>query len=259
MPVLFIAVSVAGWGARGEPAQRTLIGELARWLGPSGAATVAELLGRQGGGESIWTRLFHAGVVLYMSTRLFSQLRRSINHLWDIEPLPASGVKDTLLKQARRFLTSVLMVTLVEAILFVLVMAKTALAVANSRIAPFVDAPRLWWTVEACVSFLVVTALFAGIFRLMPDARIAWRDLLRGALLTAGLFSVGATLVSLYLGHKAVDDTFGDGGPLVMLLLWVNYSAQIFFYGVAFTGEWALRRGSGIRPVHGARHVTPHR
>lgn len=258
MPVLFIAVSIAGWGPGSEPAERTLLSELGRWIGPGGAATIADILGRQGGGQSVWTRVFQAAVVLYMSTRLFSQLRRSINHLWDIEPAPSSGVKDTLLKQVRRGLTSVLMVILVEAILFALVVTKTALAVANSRISAFIDTPRLWWAIEALVSFGVVTALFASILRLMPDARIAWRDLARGALLTAGLFSVGATLVSIYLSHKAMDDTFGDGGPLVMLLLWVNYSAQIFFYGVAFTGEWARSRGDGIRPIHGARLLPPH-
>ena len=253
VPVLFIAISVAGWGARGEPARETLILELSRWIGQGGADTVADILGRQGGGESIATRVFHAAVVVYMSTRLFSQLRRSINHLWDIEPLPVSGVKGTLLKQARRFLVTVLMVTLVELLLLALVAVKVGLALASARITPRVDTPNLWRVVELLVSFGVVTTIFAAMFRLLPDARIRWRDLWGGALLTASLFTAGATLVSIYLGQKAMDETFGDGGAIVMLLLWVNYSAQIFFFGVAFTGEWAERRGGGIRPVHGAR------
>lgn len=253
VPVLFIAISVAGWGARGEPARKTLILELSRWIGQGGADTVADILGRQGGGESVATRVFHAAVVVYMSTRLFSQLRRSINHLWDIEPLPATGVKGTLLKQARRFLVTVLMVTLVELLLLALVAVKIGLALASARITPRVDTPNLWRVVELLVSFGVVTTIFAAMFRLLPDARIRWRDLWGGALLTASLFTAGATLVSIYLSEKAMDETFGDGGAIVMLLLWVNYSAQIFFFGVAFTGEWAERRGGGIRPVHGAR------
>jgi membrane protein len=258
VPVLFIAISVAGWGARGEPARETLILELSRWIGQAGADTVADILGRQGGGESIATRAFHAAVVIYMSTRLFSQLRRSINHLWDIEPLPAGGVKSTLLKQARRFLVSVLMVTLVEVLLLALVAVKVGMAVASARITPRIEVPHLARGVELLVSFGVVTLLFAAILRLLPDARIRWRDLWGGAVLTALLFSAGTTLVSVYLGQKAMDRTFGDGGAIVMLLLWVNYSAQIFFFGVAFTGEWAERRGGGIRPVHGARSVRPH-
>ncbi len=253
VPVLFIAISVAGWGARGEPARKTLILELSRWIGRGGADTVADILGRQGGGESVATRVFHAAVVIYMSTRLFSQLRRSINHLWDIEPPSANGVRETLLKQARRFLSSVLMVTLVEALLLALVAVKTGLALASARLTPDLDAPRLARVVELLVSFGVVTLIFAAIFRLLPDARIAWRDLWGGALVTALLFSVGTTLVSIYLSQKAMDETFGDGGAIVMLLLWVNYSAQIFFFGVAFTGEWAERRGGGILPVRGSR------
>jgi len=256
VPVLFIAVSVARLFARGEHARETLIVELTRWIGPGGASTVADLLGRQSAGESWTTRILQGAVLVYMSTRLFSQLRRSINHLWDIELVSAGSVRDTVLRKARRFLTSFAMVTLIEVILLALVGVKTALAVASARIAPHADAPVLSRLVETVVSLAVVTALFAAMFRLLPDAKIAWRDLFRGALLTACLFSAGATLVSLYLGHKATDDTFGDGGPLVMLLLWVNYSAQIFFFGVSFTVEWAQRRGHGIQPVQGARRLS---
>lgn len=257
VPVLFIAVSLAGLGAREEHARRTFIDELSRWIGPHGAETVADLLGRQEAGQSITTRVLHAAVVVYMSTRLFSKLRSSLNHLWDIEALPSGGVRDTLLRKLRRFLVTFAMVTVVEVLLLAMVVVKTALAVASARLAPHADMPVLSRGIETVGSLLVVTGLFAAIFRVLPDARIAWRDLLGGAFLTACLFSAGATLVSIYLGHKATDDTFGDGGPLVMLLLWVNYSAQIFFFGVAFTAEWAERRGYGIHPVHGAHRILP--
>lgn len=257
VPVLFIAVSLARLGAREEHARSTFLEELSRWIGPSGAETVADLLGRQGGGQSLTTRILHAAVVVYMSTRLFSKLRSSINHLWDIEPLPAGTVRENLLRKARRFLATFAMVTLVEVLLLAMVVVKTALAVASARLAPHADTPILSRVIETLVSLAVVTGLFAAIFRVLPDARIAWRDLVGGALLTACLFSAGATLVSIYLGHKATDDTFGDGGPLVMLLLWVNYSAQIFFFGVTFTAEWAERRGDGIHPVHGAHRIGP--
>lgn len=253
VPVLFIALSVARLFAREEHARATLLAELTRWIGAGGAETVADLLGRQTTGESLTTRGLHTAVLVYMSTRLFSQLRRSIDHLWDIEAPSTSGVRETLFVKARRFLTVFAMVTLIEVLLMALIGLKTALAVASARLGPAAATPILGRLVETVASLAVVTVLFAAMFRVLPDAKIAWGDLFRGAFFTACLFSVGATLVSLYLGHKATDDTFGDGGPLVMLLLWVNYSAQIFFFGVSFTAEWAIRRGSGIHPIHGAR------
>lgn len=257
LPILFIAVSVANLGARGETAHTTLIAELSRWIGPSGAATVSDIIGREAGGGSLTTRLLHPLVLVYMSTRLFSQLRKSINHLWHVETVSAGGVKETLVKKAERLVASFFVVVVIEVILLALVAVKTGLAVMYSRYMPGIVTPLLWRSVEIVLTFGVVTLLFATMFRFLPDARIAWRDLWVGALVSAFLFSAGATLVSLYLGHKSMDDEFGDGGAVVMILLWVNYSAQIFFFGVSFTGVWADRKGSGIRPVHGARRVLP--
>lgn len=259
IPILFIAMWIAGLGAQKATAHATLIDELSRWIGPSGAATVSDIVGREGGGGSLTTRVLHAAVLVYMSTRLFSQLRKSINHLWDVETVSVGGVKETLLKRAERLVTSFFVVVVIEVILLALVAVKTWLAVMSSKYMPGLVTPILWRSVEIVLTFGVVTLLFATMFRFLPDARIAWRDLWVGALVTAFLFSAGATLVSLYLGHKSVDDEFGDGGAVVMLLLWVNYSAQIFFFGVAFTGVWADRNGRGIRAVHGARRVLPPR
>jgi membrane protein len=190
-----------------------------------------------------------------MSTRLFTQLRRSINHLWGVELLPGDGVKGTLRKQARKIVVSFCMVVLIEVVLLALVGVKTAVAVAMTGIGPDLHGSALWYAGGWLLSFGAVTLLFATMFRVLPDARIAWRDLWVGALVTALLFSIGASLISLYLRHKSAHDTFGDGGAIVMLLLWVNYSARIFFLGVSFTGEWAARRGRGIRPTEGARLV----
>lgn len=257
IPILFIALSIAKLGAREATAHATLIDELARWIGPSGAATVSDIVGRTAGGASLTTRLLHPLVLVYMSTRLFSQLRKSINHLWYVEAVPGGGVRSSLRRKARRLVMSFFVVVVIEVILLALVAVKTGLAVMSSTYMPGVVTPILWRSVEIVLTFGVVTLLFATMFRFLPDARIAWRDLWVGALVTAFLFSAGATLVSLYLGHKSVDDEFGDGGAVVMLLLWVNYSAQIFFFGVAFTGVWADRKGGGIRAVHGARRELP--
>jgi membrane protein len=110
------------------------------------------------------------------------------------------------------------------------------------------------WVGDAVVSISATTVMFAALFKLLPDARIAWRDAWRGALVTAILFTLGATLIGLYLGHKTLEILYGPGGSLVLVLLWVNYSAQVFFFGAAVTGELARQRGYPIEPdAYGVR------
>lgn len=253
LPVLFIALSVARLGAREETARVQIVDELTRWVGRDGAATLGELLKGSTLEGSIGTRALHVLVLVYMSTRLFSLLRRSINHLWGVEPKAALGVKETIVQKARRFVVSLAVVVFVEVLLLATVVGKVVLPVMMGRLAFVAQISVLLQVAEVLLSFSVVTVLFAAILKFLPDAAIAWRDLWVGALVTALLFSIGTMLVSVYLSHKATDDTFGDGGALVMLLLWMNYTAQIFFLGVAFTRVWAERRGGGI---HALSHAT---
>jgi membrane protein len=113
---------------------------------------------------------------------------------------------------------------------------------------------------EMIVSLTTTTLMFAALFKLLPDVRLAWRDAWRGALVTAVLFSIGASLIGLYLGHKTLDVFYGPGGSIVLLLLWVHYSAQVFFFGAAVTGELARRRGFPIEPnENGIRLVIEER
>lgn len=259
IPILTIAIYIAGLGDSGEAARVHLVSELSRWIGPDGAATVAGLVGRDGpGGSGLVTRLFHAVIITYASTRLFQQLKQSINHMWRVEIAAGTDVRGTLLRQIRKYAASFVMVLLMEVILMALVGLKTALAVSSLRLGPALYSSTLFHAAEWLLSLGVVTLVFATMFRVLPDARIAWRDLWVGATITAWLFSAGTSVISRYLSHKSVDASFGDGGSIVVLLLWVNYSAQVFFLGVAFTGVWAEKRGAGIRPLPWARVAVPH-
>jgi membrane protein len=133
---------------------------------------------------------------------------------------------------------------------------KTMLAV-SLHLLPDGEERALWRAGEMMVSLGTTTLMFAALFKTLPDAKLAWRDAWRGALVTSIFFSVGTTVVSLYLGHKTLDVLYGPGGSLVLLLLWVQYSAQVFFLGAALTGELAGRRGSAILPdENGVRVVV---
>ncbi len=114
----------------------------------------------------------------------------------------------------------------------------------------------LWQWINFGVSFGVITLLFAMIFKVLPDVKIAWRDVWIGALLTALLFNVGKYLLGLYLGRSSVTSTYGAAGSLVLVLLWVYYSAQILFFGAKFTQIYSNRHGSHLKPGPGAEAVT---
>jgi membrane protein len=106
------------------------------------------------------------------------------------------------------------------------------------------------------ISFAVIAALFAGIFKVMPDAKIAWRDVRAGAIATAFLFVLGKFLLGFYLGHSNPGEAFGAAGSLALLLVWIYYSSMIVLFGAEFTQAWAERRGGGIEPEPGAVRVV---
>jgi membrane protein len=110
--------------------------------------------------------------------------------------------------------------------------------------------------VNFIISFVVITGSFALIFNLLPDVKIAWRDVWLGAAVTSLFFAVGKSLIGLYLGKSAVASAYGAAGSLVIIVVWVYYSAQILLFGAEFTKVWTKRHGSGFMPEHTAVPVT---
>jgi len=112
---------------------------------------------------------------------------------------------------------------------------------------------------DLSVSFILVTALFAMIYKFLPDVHIRWRDVWIGAALTSALFTVGKFLIGLYLGHSGVSSTYGAAGSLITVLLWVYYSSLIFFLGAEFTQVYARQYGSGVTPAENAEPLGVNR
>lgn len=112
------------------------------------------------------------------------------------------------------------------------------------------------WGINIGLSLLIITLLFMAMYKLLPDARIAWSDVWRGALVTAVLFVLGKFLLGFYISHSDPGSAYGAAGSLAVLLVWVYYSAMIFFLGAEFTQAYAERRGSGIQPDEGAVRVV---
>lgn len=242
-PIFVLGLWVAGLFTREDVARAALLDDMARWVGEDGAHTLGVLIdrARASTGGTLASTL-SVVVLLYASTRLFSALERAINVMWGVQKLEGStSMRDKALGQLRKRGFGLGLVVIVGAIMLFLVGLQWALGLAHSYVP---EVPHLPRAVHALVSLVITTFLFLLLFVGLPAARIAFIDALFGAALTALLFSLGAQAIAAYVTHKNVAERYGDAGTVVMLLLWVSYSSQIFLIGAAFTGARARRRGT---------------
>ena len=247
VPMFVVTLRLAGLATNEAAARQALLDNVARWVGAGGASTIGTMLSlaERGGAEdsaSITSTL----VLLYASTRLFSQLTRALNMMWDVKKPAAHGFRAKAFREARKRGAAFLLIACVGILLTLLVVAKIALATAQNAVDPSLAASVLWRAIESVMSFFTCAILFATVFYVLPNARIATRDLLLGATVTAALFSAGAILISMYVARKGAASVYGAATSVVLLLLWVHYSAQVFFLGAAFTATHARAQG---RPI----------
>jgi membrane protein len=253
-PLLLIAIAVAGLFF-GEAAARGHVVE-----------QIQGLAGRQGA-EAVQQMLIHvnrprAGVIativgiatlLFGATGVFGALQDAMNTIWEVQPRSGRGLlgvlKDRSLSFAMVLGTGFLL--LVSLILSAVLAAVFQFA---HHLVPGLS--PLVQVADTLLSFVIITLLFAMIFKLLPDVEIAWQDVWVGAALTTILFLIGKALIGLYLGRSSFGSAYGAAGSLVVLVVWIYYSAQILFFGAEFTQVYANRYGSRIRPSAGAEPVT---
>lgn len=184
--------------------------------------------------------------LLIGSTAIFGEIQDSINSIWGLKPKPKKGWLKIL---QNRFLSFSIIIGL--GFLLLVSLALTALIDVFSKylLTTYPDlAVVLLYVLNQVITLLVATIIFAIIFKVLPDARIKWRDVIAGAILTAFLFMVGKFLISFYISRTAVGSTYGAAGSLVILLLWTYYSAIILYFGAEFTKRYAIRYGESIHP-----------
>lgn len=258
-PLLVTVLWIATMFISADQADAAMTGELQGLLGPEGAEEVHEMVTRarsgvQGQG---FARALGISVALFGGTGVMVQLQLALNRAWDVRPDPArGGIKNFLFK---RLLSFGLILTIAFLLLTSLALTAVVSAVALHA-AMLLPANLTYQTLHVlnfAVSFFIVTALFAVIFRFMPEAIIRWRDVMVGAAFTAMLFTIGKTAIGVYLGNSDVGSTFGAASSLVVVLLWIHYSALILMLGAEFTQVWTRRYGAGLHPAKGA--VSTHR
>jgi membrane protein len=241
-PILVLVIAIAGFFYGTDAAQGQLLDELRGLVGKQGAETIQAILAGARNKESGKLATIIATVLLLVgATSAFAELKDSLDEIWDVPPPKDATWWDTV---RTRLLSFGLILTLGLLLMFTLVVSA-ALSVLEKYLGGMWHSATiiLGWVAWA-VSFLVIAVMFGAIYKLLPRVKLSWHDVTIGALGTAILFTVGKFAIGLYIGNSGTTSSFGAAGSLIALLLWVYYSAQIFFLGAEFARQYALQMGS---------------
>lgn len=249
-PLLVIAVAIAGYFIGTGRAQAQVLAEIGRAIGPGAESFLRELLNNSARtGSGLLPTVIGLATLLFGASGVFGQLQEALNTIWEVEAEADQGILEMI---KDRFL-SFTMVLGAGFLLLASFLLSAALSTINAHFSELLPGSVfLWQVVNWIVSLGLITLLFALIFKVLPDVEIEWRDVWVGAGITAFLFIIGEFLIGLYLGRSGVVSTYGAAGSLVVILLWIYYSAQILFFGAEFTQVYASKYGSRIVPAEGA-------
>jgi len=242
-PILILAIAISGYIFGAKSARSEIAARLYPLIGEPGAQFILALLkSAQDPTTGLLATLFASALLFLAATSVFAELKGSLDELWGIEKFRQSTFLDFL----RTRLLSFSLVLFLAFLLLVSIIVSAGLVIVEGY------ADEVWGssalliakTSAALISFAITICMFALIYKSLPEAPPSWRDVWIGATFTATLFSLGKSAIGLYLGNSNVASGFGAAGSLVALLLWVYYSAQIFFLGAEFTRQYALCFGS---------------
>jgi membrane protein len=239
-PLIVIAITIAGIVFGGEAVQAQVFGALHGLLGDSGTQAIdAMLKGANRPREGILASVIGVGTLVFAAVGVVVQLKDALNTVWEVETPPGSGIW----RFVRTYIWSLAGVLSVGFLLLISLLLTAGLSAAGKYIAPYL--PEAMLQIAGFLSsFAVIALLFAMMFKWLPDTPIAWRDVWLGAILTAALFEVGKFLIGLYIGKQGLESTYGAAASIVIVLIWVYYSAQLVLMGAEFTNVYARRYGS---------------
>ena len=256
-PILIVVISIAAIFFNASDARTEIVNQISQVVGSTGAEAIGEILtnaNKGGKGGNIIATVIGFATILVGATGLFAALQDSLNTIWGVEPKPDAGI----LVMIKARLLSFVMVLGIGFLLIVSLVASVAVKAASDWLGAMLGGAE--WIAPALnlvLFFVLITAFFAMMFKILPDAEIQWRDVWVGAALTSVLFSVGKSVLSWYLARPGTASAYGSAGALVVLLLWINYASQILFFGAEFTKVFANRFGSHIEPEAHAQEILP--
>lgn len=241
-PLLLIAVAIAGLVFEREAAQNEISGQLSGLMGPSTAKAIEDMVEAAGKPKSgMLATIIGIVTLMFGASGVFAQLNDALDTIWNVERKKKGGIV-ALIRE--RFLSMAMVCGIGFLLLVALIFDAMISAMGKYFGSRLPGGEALLHTAQLLISFVLVTVLFAAIFRFLPDIRVAWRDVWLGAVFTSILFTLGKFALGLYIGKFAASSTYGAAGSLVVLLLWVYWSAQILFFGAEFTQVYARTEGS---------------
>lgn len=241
-PLAVIAIAVAGFVFGEDAARGSLSAQLGNLLGPRAADAVQDMIRNTAtGGNSLLATAISLGTLLLTASGAFGALQSSLNAIWKTE----ARSDGTLSRLVKAKLAALGLVATTGFLLLTSLIASAALSALRDWISDlFPGVQVVLQAINFLLSFGIIAGLFAAIYKVLPDRDIAWRDVIVGAVVTALLFTVGKTVIGLYLGNSDVATAFGAAGALAVVLVWIYYSAVIFLTGAEFTRAWAGIAGS---------------
>lgn len=250
VPLLVVIIAIIGLILGQEAVQNHLLEQIGNMVGPQSAEAIKDMIQRASEPSSgIVASVLATGTLLFGASGVFAQLQDSLNSIWGVKPKEGRGlwglIQDRFMSFAALLGTGFL--------LLVSLVLSAALSAFGKWFGGWLPAPELvLQALELLISLAVITGLFAMMFKVLPDAEVAWRDVWVGAMLTALLFTIGKLAIGLYLGKSDVGSAYGAAGSLVIILVWVYYSAQILLFGAEFTQVYANQVGASIVPSKNA-------
>lgn len=240
VPILLICISLTGTFFGEEAARGQIIGHISGLLGQQTALQIQEMIQKANHPAAFTAQVVSVCILLFTASGVFSEIQGGLNIIWGVQANPNQKwfafIKNRFISFAMVLISAVL--------LLISIVLSTLLALLSSRINYFIGVNIfLELTISYFFSFLMITLLFAMIFKHLPDISLKWSDVWVGALITSLLFSIGKILIGFYLNLAPLASVFGAAGSLIVLLVWVYYSAQVFFIGAEITKIYSSKKG----------------
>ncbi|MDF9798425.1 membrane protein [Catalinimonas alkaloidigena] len=256
--LLIIVINVASLVWSQQYIEQQLSNQLGSMLGQDAAQQLQTMLSNsKEQGNSVLSIIIGVATLIFGATGVFYQLQKSLNDVWEVEQDPDAGIKQLAISRV----TALGLVIAIGFLLIVSLVVSTAISSMSGWIQQ--QLPNfpvfLFQVIQILLSVGILTLLFAIMFKALPDAKVEWRSVWRGALLTAVLFTIGKFLIGLYISHTDPGSTFGAAGSIIIIMLWVYYSGLILIFGAEFTQVYARRKGHRLQPSSHARRTAEYR
>jgi membrane protein len=244
-PLLLVVISIVGLVFGPRSAEHQIVGQIQLLVGSqAAAATEALLKGARNTTHGVIATVVGSVTLLFGASGVLIELRDALNTIWEIPSLSLTGVKK-MMSFVKERLFSFAIVLSIGFLLVVSLAISAWIAALGQLSSSLLPAPEIaLQIINSLISFVVIALLFAAIYKLLPDVRIEWRDVILGGIATSLLFTIGKLVLALYLGKASFASTYGAFASVVVLVVWVYYSGQIFFFGAELTKSFASRYGS---------------